>query len=63
MAGELDPLMELRFLTEALRAHAEWQQACGAAVLPAGVHAAVASPLPVSASSLCIEAKASTPPG
>jgi uracil-DNA glycosylase len=49
MAGELDPLTELRFLTEALRAHAEWQQACGAAVLPAGVPAAVASPLPVSA--------------
>lgn len=35
MPGELDPLSELRFLTEALRAHAEWQQACGAAALPA----------------------------
>jgi uracil-DNA glycosylase len=35
MAAELDPLSELRFLTEALRAHAEWQQACGAAALPA----------------------------
>jgi uracil-DNA glycosylase len=35
MAGELDPLSELRFLTEALRAHAEWQQACGASALPA----------------------------
>jgi uracil-DNA glycosylase family 4 len=34
MTGELDPLSELRFLTEALRAHAEWQQACGAAALP-----------------------------
>ncbi len=35
MAGELDPQSELRFLTEALRAHAEWQQACGALGLPA----------------------------
>src|SRR6478609_5168665 len=35
MTAELDPLSELRFLTEALRAHAEWQQACGAASLPA----------------------------
>jgi len=35
MTGELDPLSELRFLTEALRAHAEWQQACGAGALPA----------------------------
>src|SRR4051812_23967282 len=34
MAGELDPLSELRFLTEALRAHAEWQQACGGSALP-----------------------------
>lgn len=34
MAGELDPASELRFLTEALRAHAEWQQACGALALP-----------------------------
>jgi len=34
MTGELDPLSELRFLTEALRAHAEWQQSCGAAALP-----------------------------
>jgi uracil-DNA glycosylase len=34
MAGELDPASELRFLTEALRAHAEWQQACGAIALP-----------------------------
>jgi uracil-DNA glycosylase len=34
MTGELDPLSELRFLTEALRAHAEWQQACGTAALP-----------------------------
>ena len=36
MATELeDPRAELRFLTEALRAHAEWQQACGASSLPA----------------------------
>jgi uracil-DNA glycosylase family 4 len=34
MTAELDPLSELRFLTEALRAHAEWQQACGSAALP-----------------------------
>jgi uracil-DNA glycosylase len=34
MPVELDPLSELRFLTEALRAHAEWQQACGASALP-----------------------------
>jgi uracil-DNA glycosylase len=37
MTGELDPVSELRFLTEALRAHAEWQQACGAGGLPAAV--------------------------
>jgi uracil-DNA glycosylase family 4 len=37
MTSELDPLAELRFLTEALRAHAEWQQACGASALPAAV--------------------------
>src|SRR6185312_1842024 len=35
MSAELDPLSELRFLTEALRAHAEWQQACGTVALPA----------------------------
>jgi DNA polymerase len=40
MAGELDPRSELRFLTEALRAHAEWQQACGAGALPAATVAA-----------------------
>ena len=35
MAGELeDARSELRFLTEALRAHAEWQQACGTGGLP-----------------------------
>lgn len=34
MTAELDPISELRFLTEALRAHAEWQQACGAGGLP-----------------------------
>jgi uracil-DNA glycosylase len=45
MTGELDPLSELRFLTEALRAHAEWQQACGAAALPPSeVRAAAADP-------------------
>ena len=36
MTAELDPSSELRFLTEALRAHAEWQQACGTAALPSG---------------------------
>jgi len=35
MVDELDPLSELRYLTEALRAHAEWQQACGSGALPA----------------------------
>ena len=35
MAAELDPLSELRFLTEALRAHGEWQQACGSSAVPA----------------------------
>lgn len=35
MAGELDPRSELRLLTEALLAHAEWQQACGVSGLPA----------------------------
>jgi uracil-DNA glycosylase family 4 len=35
MTAELDPLSELRFLTEALRAHAEWQQVCGGGALPA----------------------------
>ncbi|RYZ05031.1 MAG: uracil-DNA glycosylase [Myxococcales bacterium] len=44
MSGELDPLSELRFLSEALRAHAEWQQACGAHALPADVP--VARPQP-----------------
>ncbi len=34
MTAELDPPSELRFLTEALRAHAEWQQACGSSALP-----------------------------
>lgn len=37
MTSELDPLSELRFLTEALRAHAEWQLVCGAEALPPGV--------------------------
>lgn len=36
MAAELDPSSELRLLAEALRAHAEWQQACGATALPEG---------------------------
>lgn len=35
MTAELDPLSELRFLTEALKAHAEWQQACGGFAVPA----------------------------
>jgi uracil-DNA glycosylase len=53
MTDELDPLSELRFLTEALRAHAEWQQACGAAALPAasiearGVVSRESAPLPL----------------
>lgn len=34
MVAELDPSSELRLLAEALRAHAEWQQACGATALP-----------------------------
>ena len=38
MAEELDPLSELRFLTEALRAHAEWQAACGGSGLPPAPH-------------------------
>jgi uracil-DNA glycosylase len=39
MTAELDPLSELRFLTEALRAHAEWQQVCGGGALPAALEA------------------------
>ena len=54
MTGELEPLSELRFLTEALRAHAEWQQACGAVALPAGSESRAAAgespPSPVAAS-------------
>ena len=46
MAGELDPRSELRLLTEALRAHAEWQQACGAGALPAASVAAATAPVP-----------------
>jgi uracil-DNA glycosylase len=50
MTSELDPLSELRFLTEALRAHAEWQQACGAPGLPAEPRAQRAEvPLPLPA--------------
>jgi uracil-DNA glycosylase family 4 len=47
MTAELDPLSELRSLTEALRAHAEWQQACGSSALPAAepsLQLAVGSP-------------------
>lgn len=48
MAAELDPTSELRFLTEALRAHAEWQLACGASALPEGVGPELVSALPES---------------
>jgi uracil-DNA glycosylase len=51
MAGELDPLSELRFLSEALRAHAEWQQACGAQALPADSRLPQAEPPPASPAS------------
>lgn len=44
MAGELDPLSELRSLSEALRAHAEWHQACGAHALPAETRSSLAEP-------------------
>lgn len=52
MAGELeDPRAELRLLTEALRAHAEWQRSCGALELPAAEGGAEppawAEPLPI----------------
>lgn len=48
MSGaELDPLSELRFLTEALRAHAEWQGACGGSGLPASAVVPAGSPLSV----------------
>lgn len=46
MTAELDPLSELRFLTEALRAHAEWQQVCGGAALPPAVDVRPASAEP-----------------
>ncbi len=48
MAGELDPASELRLLTEALRAHAEWHRACGAIALPPAPersHVTAAAPL------------------
>jgi uracil-DNA glycosylase family 4 len=45
MSAELDPLSELRFLTEALKAHAEWQQACGTFAIPAAPPAAPAVPV------------------
>jgi len=69
MTAELDPSSELRFLTEALRAHAEWQQACGSAALPSGVletpaaHAdALASELAQSLLSLPAEPRAAPRP-
>jgi uracil-DNA glycosylase len=51
MTAELDdPRSELRFLTEALRAHAQWQQACGTGGLPpASVERAVESLEPAAA--------------
>lgn len=63
MAAELDPLSELRFLTEALRAHAEWQLACGASALapgssePATLTAPRAEPSPA-----VVAARAPAPP-
>jgi DNA polymerase len=48
MAAELDPRSELRFLTEALRAHAEWHSACGASALPLAPPVATASAPPAS---------------
>jgi uracil-DNA glycosylase len=63
MASELDPLSELRFLTEALRAHAEWQQACGAAGLPAEPRALRAEvPLPLPAAPVHVVAPPPTTP-
>src|SRR3954468_3372034 len=69
MTVELDPSSELRFLTEALRAHAEWQQACGTAALPSGVletppaHAqALASELSQSLARLPAEPRATARP-
>jgi DNA polymerase len=56
MTAELDPLSELRFLTEALRAHAEWQQACGAGALPSAASSEArglrseSAPVPIAAS-------------
>jgi uracil-DNA glycosylase family 4 len=55
MASELDPSSELRFLTEALRAHAEWQQVCGASALPEG---ALPEPQPELAAAPPVEAPA-----
>src|SRR5258706_2786010 len=58
MTAELDALSELRFLTEALRAHAEWQQACGAGPLPA----APTSELRARSSELVVPGPAAAPP-
>ncbi|MDF3068274.1 MAG: Uracil-DNA glycosylase, family 4 [Polyangiaceae bacterium] len=46
MEGELDPLSELRSLSEALRAHAEWHQACGTHALPAETRSSLAEQPP-----------------
>ncbi len=62
MAGELDPASELRFLTEALRAHAEWQQACGAGALPPGVEGSRGQGVEVERAPPVATASAPTPP-
>lgn len=62
MAGELDPLSELRFLSEALRAHAEWQQACGAQALPADLCAPRAEPPAASATAPQLQPPLPPPP-
>jgi DNA polymerase len=60
MADELeDARSELRFLTEALRAHAEWQAACGGSGLPAGAVVPAGSQLSVVSSQLRREPPAS----
>lgn len=58
MAEELDPLSELRFLTEALRAHAEWQSACGGSALPASAVVPAADSL-----QLAVGSSQQLPPG
>jgi len=58
MPGELeDPRSELRFLAEALRTHAEWQQACGSFGVPNG---SVTEPVHASAG-LATKAVAASP--